>query len=158
MPSNLIEEMNYMKGSFVKRGQCACFRFLPLLFLLLCLNSCVPIEFGQDIYFEIDDPSFALPGLYSASYIVNHNERTVEVTVDRLSDDKEMLLVVGVDEIADTVSTSSYKKVYDVAVGEHTINCECGYKDTDGNYSMKAESRSTITFHVFDDPVHIYTR
>lgn len=144
-----------MKDSFKKRGRCVCFRFLPLLFLILCLNSCEPIEIKQEIILELDDPIFALPGLYSAFYIVNHNECTVEVTVDRLSDDKEMLLVVGVDEIADTISTPSYKKVYDVAVGEHTINCECGYKDVDGNYLMKEGSRSTITFHVFDDPVHI---
>lgn len=144
-----------MKDSFVKRGRCVCFRLLPLLFLILCLNSCEPIEIKQNITLKIDEPSFALPGLYSVSCFVNHKERKVEVTADRLSDDEEMLLVVGVDEIADTISTPSYKKVYDVAVGEHTINCECGYKDVDGNYLMKEESRSTITFHVFDDPVHI---
>lgn len=136
--------------SLSKSRMCVCMKYLISFVILMSLSSC---EVTHDMYVYLDDPNFTLSGLYEVTYSVQNDDRKVAVNVTRLSEDKELLVVVGVDEVSDTISTSSFYKVYDVSVGEHVISMECGYKDNYGTYSILEGSKMTSRFRVFENKV-----
>ena len=107
-----------------------------ILFGGLFMSSCC----GDD---EVFSSGFNNPDYYEVHYTV----KGTKLKLDVKKTNPQMLLVVSVDEVSDTITSNVFVKAYSLKKGKHTVEVEAGYKTGNGLYVVEVNSKSSQTIY-----------